>query len=348
MDITKLDLNWGGAGFPSYDGRMEDDGPMDSDARAEAAMAAFNGDPDPNAADPNAADPNAADPNAVDPNAADPNAADPNAVDPNAPKLTDEQLQADPRFKEVSEFHEAYQPVLDKYGIPDAKEADLQLADAQVLYQIATGKAEAAQLMDTFLQVWPKEAVDKTAQSLIGWLTKQGYLKDGQVAAGAKPAAKPGDAGFKDPVAERLDKLENDRRTEGQRAEAQRVQAHQESVFKDKFLPAVNKFCEQKGIPKEDYADYQAKIAQLINGNKGILGRIEKGNFVDVQKLFTQIYNAEVQKLQRWTKAQTAANKGKQNQPRIPAGGGPPAPAGQAKPVAKTRDERIATATEML
>ena len=32
---------------------------------------------------------------------------------------------------------------------------------------------------------------------------------------------------------------------------------------------------------------------------------LETGNFVDIQKFFTQVYNAEVARLQRWTKAQT-------------------------------------------
>jgi hypothetical protein len=136
-----LNQSWGGPGFAGYEGRMEDEGaPMDSDARADAALAAFSGDeggdPNSNGADPNAADPNAADPNAADPNAADPNAADPNA-DPNAGQLTDEQLQADPRFQELSTLRDnvanlatEFNIPLDDKGMPDLNETKLQLSDA--------------------------------------------------------------------------------------------------------------------------------------------------------------------------------------------------------------------------
>jgi len=350
---NNFDLNWGGAGFPSYEGRMEDDGPMDSGERQEAALAAFSGnDPDPNAADPNAADPNAR-AAAGDPNAADPNAADPNAGDPKDGQLTDEQIQADPRYQELSGFRDSvvnalsdFPGLVDDKGQPNLAEASLQLKDASVLYDIMSGKGTPSALLEVMAQNagWNDQQKQAIAQDLIGWLTKGGYLKDGQAAAAGKD--KPG---FKDPVQERLDKIERERQTERQSAEQQRVKAHQEEVFKTKFLPNVEKLCTQKGIPKEDFSAYAGQIAQLIQGNKAILSRIEKGNFVDIQKFFTQVYNAEVARLLRWTKAQTAAADKKKNQPRIPAGGAPPAPAGSAKTVnVKDRDSRIAAAADML
>jgi hypothetical protein len=42
-DVMKM--SWGGPGFAAYEGRAEDEGaPMDSDARADTALAAFSGD----------------------------------------------------------------------------------------------------------------------------------------------------------------------------------------------------------------------------------------------------------------------------------------------------------------
>lgn len=355
MDITKLDLNWGGAGFPSYEGRLEDDpnaGPMDSEARQDAALAAFSGDEgaDPNAADPNAADPNAA---AADPNAADPNAADPNAADPNAGQLTDEQRQADPQFQQLSEFKDSVVTTLSEFGIPvddkgnpDLNEAKAQLSDSKVLYDIMQGKGTPSQLLETMASAahWTDGQKQLVAQDLIGWLTKAGYLKDGQ--AGGKP---PAAGGVKDPLVERLDNIERQNKDKETQAEQTRVQQHQAKVYHETFLPQVSKLCEQKSVPKEYVEDYALAIAKLVNGNPAITKRIEAGNFVDVQKFFTQIHNKEVAKLTAWTKSQTAAAQKKTGNPRIPAGGAPPAPAGSAKPLnAKNRDERIAAASELL
>jgi hypothetical protein len=358
-----LNQSWGGPGFAGYEGRMEDEGaPMDSDARADAALAAFSGDeggdPNSNGVDPNAADPNAADP-AADPNAADPNAADPNA-DPNAGQLTEEQLQADPRFQELSTLRDnvanlatEFNIPLDDKGMPDLNETKLQLSDASVLYDIMSGKGTPSALLETMAANagWSDQQKQLVAQDLIGWLTKAGYLKDGAAADGKKPVAgaKPGDAGFVDPVNARLDRIENDRKTEAQRAEQARVQAHQKEVFDTKFMPKITDLCKQKGVPQEDVADYANRVASLINGNPQITKRIEQGNYVDVQRLFTQIHNAEVARLKRWTDQQTAAKNKQNRNPRIPSGGAPPAPAGSAKPInAKNRDERLAAAAELL
>jgi hypothetical protein len=357
-----LNQSWGGPGFAGYEGRMEDDAPMDSDARVDAALAAFSGDeggdPNSNGVDPNAADPNAADPGA-DPNAADPNAADPNA-DPNAGQLTDEQLQADPRFQELSTLKDnvanlaaEFNIPLDDKGMPDLNETKLQLSDASVLYDIMSGKGTPSALLETMAANagWTDQQKQLVAQDLIGWLTKSGYLKDGAAADGKKPVAgaKPGDAGFVDPVNARLDKIENDNKTAAQRAEQARVQAHQREVFDTKFMPKITDLCKQKGVPQEDVADYANRVASLINGNPQITKRIEQGNYVDVQRLFTQIHNAEVARLKRWTDQQTAAKNKQNRNPRIPSGGAPPAPAGSAKPVnVRDRDSRLAAAAELL
>jgi hypothetical protein len=307
---------------------------------------------------PTPRDPNAADP-AADPNAADPNAADPNA-DPNAGQLTDEQLQADPRFQELSTLRDnvanlatEFNIPLDDKGMPDLNETKLQLSDASVLYDIMSGKGTPSALLETMAANagWSDQQKQLVAQDLIGWLTKAGYLKDGAAADGKKPVAgaKPGDAGFVDPVNARLDRIENDRKTEAQRAEQARVQAHQKEVFDTKFMPKITDLCKQKGVPQEDVADYANRVASLINGNPQITKRIEQGNYVDVQRLFTQIHNAEVARLKRWTDQQTAAKNKQNRNPRIPSGGAPPAPAGSAKPInAKNRDERLAAAAELL
>jgi hypothetical protein len=352
-----LNLSWGGAGYPSYEGRLEDDGaePMDSQERVEAAMAAFSGnDPDPNAADPNA-DPGA---RAADPNAADPN-ADPNAADPNAGQLTDEQRNADPVFKELTEAKAAIDAVFDKHNLVAAaesngrtphEEADLQLADANILYQIMRGERTPSNLLDTMANVgkWQQGQRDAVASDLMAWLTKAGYLKDGQAAAGAdgkKPAGKAGDPGFRDPMEERLNKLES-ANEKAAREQQERTQQVEKNRVGKVFIDHVEKLCGDNAIAKEDMPFYASQVAALVNGNKAITDRVAKGNFVDIKKFFDTVHSRELQRLDRYNKAQLNRQANKAKNPKSPAGGAPGAPAAQAKRSFANRDERIAAATE--
>jgi hypothetical protein len=61
-----------------------------------------------------------------------------------------------------------------------------------VLYGIMEGKGTPSQLLETMAQAgnWSKEQQQGVANDLIGWLTKAGYLKDGQGRWKARPAAK--------------------------------------------------------------------------------------------------------------------------------------------------------------
>jgi hypothetical protein len=321
--------------------------PMDSDARTDAALAAFNGDDGQQQQDDSQAQAQDDGQQQAD---GQQQQDDQQQQQQQDGQITDEQLQADPRYTELTDFRDnvvnalqEFPGLVDDKGMPNMNEAALQLRDASVLYDIMQGKGTPSALLEVMGQNanWTPEQKQAIAQDLIGWLTKGGFLKDGQ-------AAQP-QAGAKDPVTARLDKIENERKTEQQRQEQQRVQTHQKQVFDTKFLPKVKELAKQKGVPEEDFADYATRVAGMINGNKAILARIEKGNFVDVQKFFTQVFNAEAARLQRWTKAQTAAAQKKTQNPRIPAGGAPPAPAGSAKPInAKSREDRIAAAADML
>ncbi len=364
---TLIDMNWGGAGYASYEGRLEDEGvggnePLDSQERVEAAMAAFSGagEPDPNAADPNAADPGAA--AAADPNAADPNAADPNA----AGQLTDDQRNADPVFKELSAFKDAVGEVFDKHGLSEAaeangrtpqQEADLQLSDANILYKIMRGEGTPSDLLDTMVNVgnWQKAQKDAVAGDLIAWLTKAGYIKDGQAAAGdgKKPAGKEGQQ-FADPVERRLSALETQRQQEEhqRRQETQKAQDRLIAMERDRvgkvFIDHVGKLCKDGGIGKEDMPFYASQIASLVNGNQDITTRVATGNFVDIKKFFDTVHGRELQRLDRYNKAELARQANKNKNPKISAGGGPAAPSGAAKPKVGNRDDRIAAGVAAL
>jgi hypothetical protein len=332
-------------------GTMADD-VMDSDGRAEAALAAFSGDDGQQQQQQDDGQQRQAADGQQQQQDAQRAEGDQQQQQQEPGKLSDEQLQADPRFQELSTLKDSlvdafseFPGLVDDKGGVNVQEASLQLKDASILYDIMQGKGTPSALLEVMAKNggWSDGQKQLIAQDLIGWLTANKYLKDGQA------AAKSGDAGLKDPVQARLDKIEQERQTERQTQEQQRVRAHQEDVYNNKFMPEVKRLCTQKGVPAENVGDYAARIAAQVKGNKAIIGRIEKGNFVDVNKMFTQAYNAEVQRLQRWTKAQTKAADAKNKNPRIPAGGATPAPGGSAKGVnVKDRDSRIAAAESML
>jgi hypothetical protein len=354
MDTTKLNLNGGGEGYPSYEGRLEDTGaaePMDSQDRVEAAMAAFSGDGQQD--DQKQQQDDAA-------RVADgQQQQDDQNQQPVEGQLTDEQRSADPVFKELSEYKTAINEVFDKHGLVAAaeangrsphEEADLQLADANILYQIMRGERAPSNLLDTMVSVgnWNQGQRDAVASDLMAWLTKAGYLKDGAAATGEKkPAAKAGEPGFKDPLEERLNKIES-AQEKREREETERTQKAERDRVGKVFIDHVEKLCKDTGIAKEDMPFYASQVAALVNGNKAITDRVAKGNFVDIKKFFDTVHGRELQRLDRYNKANLERQKNKNRNPKSPAGGSPAAPAGQAKRNPANREDRVAAAAEML
>lgn len=354
MDITKLDFNWGGAGYPSYDGRMEDgEGePLDSQGRVEAALAAFGGD---QGGEQRQDDQQQQQADGQQQQQDGQQRQDDQQQQQVEGQLTDEQRQADPVLKELNEFKTAIDAVFEKHGLGAAaeqngrtphEEADLQLADANTLYQIMRGERTPSNLLDTMVTVgnWQKPQVDAVANDMMAWLTKQGYLKGGQGAAQPgekKSAAKAGDAGFKDPLEERLNKIETAQQ-QRDRQEQERVQKVERDRVDKIFVDHVNKLCTDAGIPKEDQIFYAEQIAALVNGNPAITKRVGQNNFVDIKRFFDTVHNYELKRLDRYSKAQLEKQKNKDKNPKVTAGGGTAASACEAKRNFANRDERIA------
>jgi hypothetical protein len=261
-------------------------------------------------------------------------------------QIPDEQLQADPRFKELNQFREEVQPLMDKYGIPDPKEMDLQLADSKVLYDIMSGKGTPSQLLDVMAQNagWSRDQQSAIAQDLMGWLTKHGYLKDGQ---GAQ--SRGADGKFKDPLEEKVSGIEKSIEDQRKAADQAKETERQTKIF-NTFRDQVGKLIEAKGLDKEDLDYYGREIRSLIKPEQfnAIVSRIEKGNFVDVNKLFDQIHTRETTRLKKWSDKQVSnATRREKTQPRTPAGGGPPSPKdGQQKRDLRSSEGRQAAALE--
>lgn len=334
----------------------DDNAVMDSQDRAEAALAAFTGETEEH--DP-AAVSEAAERAESSQQEATEQAEGEQEQQAAEGQLTEEQRNADPVFKELNEFKTAVAEVFDKHGLTAAaeangrtaqEEADLQLSDAGLLYGIMRGETTPSQLLDTMANVgnWQQGQRDAVAGDLINWLTKAGYIKDGQAAGGEKkPAGKAGDPGFKDPHEERLSKLEKGIE-DGRRAEQERVQRVEKERVGKVFVDHVAKLCKDTGIAAEDASFYTSQVAALVNGNPAITGRVAQNNFVDIKKFFDTVHNRELARLDRFNKAQLAKQQQKQRNPKITAGGGPAAPTGQAKRPVANRDDRIAAATGLL
>jgi hypothetical protein len=69
---------------------------------------------------------------------------------------------------------------------------------------------------------------------------------------------------------------------------------------------------------------------------------------VDIKKFFDTVHGRELQRLDRYNKAELARQANKNKNPKISAGGGPAAPSGAAKPKVGNRDDRIAAGVAAL
>jgi hypothetical protein len=144
--------------------------------------------------------------------------------------------------------------ILENRRVTSVKDLDGQLADADVLYRIGRGEASASQLMDALSKIWPKDAIDRTARQLIGWLTEHGYLPSIQFQI-----------------------------SDAERAERERIS--------NLFIQAVEKLCEQARISKKDWPWYAEKIGSLVSGDQAIIQRVAEGNLADIEERFAIVHS---------------------------------------------------------
>lgn len=347
LNFSALSIEGEGSGDAGGEGggaaaAVESPGLLDRDSRVEAALEMFEGDGADEREEEDIEDGG----EEVQQTAEEKAASDKAAADKAAAegKIPDEQLQKDPRYQALDNFQKEHKPIFEKYGVPNAKELDLQLADSAVLYQIMEGKGTPSQLLETMAQAgnWSKEQQQSVANDLIGWLTKAGYLKEGQ---GGQ--ARGTDGKFKDPLEERLDKLQKEREDE-KRADSERKTADRKAKIFDTYRTELGKLAKEKNIDPADLEFYGQQVRLLIQPGKEFetfTSDIEKGNFVKLREVFAQVYNREVDRLKRFTNATTKTHERRvKSAPRVPAGGAPPAPAGQQKRNLSNRDERLAAA----
>ena len=255
-------------------------------------------------------------------------------------EIPQEQLEADARYQEVAQFKNDVAPVLNEYGIPNAGELKLQLADSQVLYKIMNGQAPPSQLLDVMSKAsgWSEQQKTAVYNDLASYLQKVGFLQAGE----AQPP---------DPRDQRLSALEQSIAQQQQQAQQAETQRYQEDIF-DRYVTKIGDLCTAQGIDKNDQQFFGDAVRGLLPASNtkefnAMIERIQKGNFVDVQKAFDTVAKREFERAQRLSNKLAAdAQRKVVTMPRVPTGGTPPAPATQRRGSLKNSDDRIAAATE--
>lgn len=317
-----------------------------ADKAAADAAAGAGGDADKVAADKAAADKVAADKVAADAAAA--------GDDSKLPYFNE------PRFQEIYKAHNEQKAQIDAFtGIFTDKEGKLGytidstetltgvLQDAYSLYDIAGGKKSVAELLTTFEKNWTKEQFGKVMQDMANFAASKGVKVDDKAVAD-KPWEKEINA-LKNELGE-TKKAQADR--EAKEKEAVEMKTRMDTVV----TPTINKvteMCKAAGLDGKTDAgeidDYCNAVSAAIGTDKNkakILEQIAKGQFGEVERLFTEYHNKLIARAKRLgdtvLKAKLEKDKGI---PKVPAGGAAPSKtAAPAKRDLTTSEGRTAAA----
>lgn len=262
-----------------------------------------------------------------------PVAADPNAVQP-SPVIDPKNWAAAPPVQQFMAEH------LGEYGkgLPQ-EQVGLVLQDAKLLYEIADGKQSPEKLL-AYLQ----QANPKVLQDMATMAARMAGLK----LEGATP---------EDPAMARVQALEERYAEQDRQREQARVQESRHKAFQGfqseikASLTGMNPWlASAEPAVQAGFNDLAALfVSSKINGSPEITARFEQGNFMDAKRLTTEFHNQLAEVLKSWTKALVASKAGQANaNPKIPARGAPPQPAGTPKRDVSTYDGRMAAASEFM
>lgn len=190
----------------------------------------------------------------------------------------------DALIKRDEEFR-AFEDTLsnNRYEIPSLDELKLQLEDSNTLYDILTGQKPVDVLLETMRKAQPAEAFNRVMTDLVKYAAKQGFVEGVEEEEGAAAET---------PREKEL-RIENERlRNQGAQNKAAQTANTERLAVAKKFEERLDTLLKKKGIEADDEVRgvYAKEVAQKIAGNKAILARIKKGQFVDVDKLFVEAH----------------------------------------------------------
>jgi hypothetical protein len=208
------------------------------------------------------------------------------------------------------------------------EEVGLRLSDAHHLYDILNGKEQATdKFFDRVLKFQGQQAHDFVLTEVLEYAKRKGLIES----TDTDDSVKDGD--INDPVAkenkqlkERLKALEGNRAQEGQRQATEVAATRQRKIFNSAVTELKRIASERNGIDEDDINDFLVPaMAKGVGGNKAVLNRIARGNFVDIQRIADGVINRLIAKRVERNKSKVESRKVRdQKVPKRVAGGNAP------------------------
>lgn len=207
------------------------------------------------------------------------------------------------------------------------------LADAGALYEVLEGRQSGASLLEAVRMNYPPQTFFRVLGEVRDYLQRFAPPPGFGASAGAGAASSPvggngngSGAGAPDGVALRITQLENAWQAQQRQAEFQ-AQEQQRQLGFQAFMGRIRELGQKEGLDEDDIGNYAAAVAQRINGDPQVTGRLIQGKLNDVDRLFTEHHNSMLQWENRRNQKRLQLKQVKNDQqPRIATGGGPPAP----------------------
>jgi hypothetical protein len=178
------------------------------------------------------------------------------------------------------------------------QEVGLRLADAHAMYAIMDGKG-ADGVFERIKKFQGQEAHDFALNAVLQYAAKVGLVEsaDGAAAAAAKPGDKAAAASATETPREKELRLENERlkkekTTSTQTAAAKAAQEHRTKIGMAAIGEVERLLTEGEFDPKSKVGDMVLQhVMRSVGGNKAIINRVARGNFVDLQKFYDEAVN---------------------------------------------------------
>jgi hypothetical protein len=175
------------------------------------------------------------------------------------------------------------------------QEVGLRLADAHAIYQIMDGKG-ADGVFERIKKFQGQEAHDFALNAVLQYAAKVGLIEsaDGAAAAAAKPGDKAAAASAAETPREKELRLENEKlkKEKTTSTQAKAAQEHRTKIGMAAIGEVERLLTEGEFDPKSKVGDMVLQhVMRSVGGNKAIINRVARGNFVDLQKFYDEAVN---------------------------------------------------------
>jgi hypothetical protein len=223
-----------------------------------------------------------------------------------------------------------------------AEELAARLTDANAFYAIIDGRGTVDALFGRITQFQGKEVHDAVLVKVLEYAKAQGMIES---------ADDGGDnGGFVDPVAQENARLKAElARARGQANPIEANARNRDKAIVDTSVSELAKLSKKDKLDDWTFNNVVIpNVARMISGNKAILNRIARGNFVDLHKFYDEVSARLVGRRVAKNNQRVAGRKNRdRNVPRVVAGERTTA-AAEPKADLSTRDGRMKAAKAAL